>query len=352
MKILFPFVGDHVGGSHIASLLLIKNLTKPEFEPVIVLHQDGLLARHLEQNHVEFTILPPSSSLTNFLNEQKIDIVHTNDWRMHYKWIFPAFFAKRAKHIWHQHSQSSSWRLAVLSFFTDKALTVSRYCKDTFPPFFKDKAEIVYNPFEIKALDNKNTLIRKELGLNEDTKIIGFVGNLTHQKRPDFFIDLARHVHSHPKNKHDFHFVLIGEKRSPLYEELDERIKNYKLENYIHFLGPKFPVEPYVSELDVLIAPAQNEGLGRAPIEAMLHETPVIASNDGGHKEIIQHGKTGFLIEKNDLEGFSQAVFEIINNPEKTEKIVKQAKDDAVNSFSAQTHSQHLKKIYQSLHSK
>lgn len=370
MNILFPFVGDRIGGSHIATCILIKEFIKTgQHTPLVVLHTKGPLESYLNKNNIPYTLLETGTIVTEgpftsqaidmyrnigplktFLEAHKIHIVHTNDLRMHYTWIMPTHLHGNARHVWHQHSQTNSWRLAALSFFTDQAVTISKYAKKSFPMLFRRKTCVLYNPFTITE-DNESleSLIRKTLPLKDDQHVIGFIGNLTAQKRPDFFLHTADHLLSQVQNKNDFHFVLIGEKREPLFSQLQQHIHALGLENNIHFLGPKFPIEPYIQDMDVLVSPARREGLGRTIVESMLCGTPVVAANDGGHKELIQHNRTGYLIDPDSVSEFSQTILMLCKNPQKANHIKKEAYGYAKKQFNIDTYYEGMVSLYESL---
>ena len=60
-RVLFPFVGDQFGGSHLSTLLLIKHLDRGRYEPVIVVHERGPLTEHLERRGFSYQLLPLSA---------------------------------------------------------------------------------------------------------------------------------------------------------------------------------------------------------------------------------------------------------------------------------------------------
>ena len=124
MKILFPYVGDSVGGSHHSSLLLVKGLNdENDVEAIVALHHGaGPLSEYLEGNQIPFLIAPVAPiagseqiikqivkmfvaafPLAMFLKKHSIDIVHVNDRRMHLTWLLAARVAGR-KLVWHQRS--------------------------------------------------------------------------------------------------------------------------------------------------------------------------------------------------------------------------------------------------------
>ena len=127
-KILFPFVGDTVGGSHIAACIFIKWLKNNDnYSPVILLHQKGLLSEYLEEQGVEyllyetvsfvkeeniliqiFKIIRNASTLRRILRDLDVSIVHTNDLRMHFTWGTPSFSKKNTHHVWHQNAHKQA----------------------------------------------------------------------------------------------------------------------------------------------------------------------------------------------------------------------------------------------------
>lgn len=117
------------------------------------------------------------------------------------------------------------------------------------------------------------------------------------------------------------HLWLVGD--GPLRPEIEGLVADMRLNNCVHFTG--FVQNPldYIAHADALLLPSIIEGLPAVILEAMLYRTPVIASRVGGIGEVVEPGKTGWLIDPKDVEGFSGAVAEAVQNPEdKTNRIV------------------------------
>src|SRR5690554_2500467 len=103
MKVLFPFVGDSYGGSHVSALTLIEQLRKKHGVDVVIgLHEAGYFSSILDERGIEWQMLPAIKYarastlpvqilkmifcikvLSKYLKKTDIDIVHTNDLRMH-----------------------------------------------------------------------------------------------------------------------------------------------------------------------------------------------------------------------------------------------------------------------------
>ena len=130
IRILYPFVGNSIGGSHLSTIELIKNLDKKKFETNIVLHKEGILSRYLKKENLNNKYLKinglvgkKSGMIINFIyiiknlfllipyiNKNKIDIIHLNDSSAGLSWILPAKVS-RAKLIWHQRVIFPKWPL-------------------------------------------------------------------------------------------------------------------------------------------------------------------------------------------------------------------------------------------------
>ena len=169
MRVLFPFVGDSLGGSHKSTLLLIEFLETKNIESIVVLHQRyEPLARLLEEKEITFFLLPTSKlagsdpSITNiifnvmrnlipfsiFLLKHRINIVHGNDLRINLSWSLPSLITFR-KFVWHQRtvlSKSMFW--AFIRFLSFHCIAISRYVFESLPKNIPETAKsMIYNPF-------------------------------------------------------------------------------------------------------------------------------------------------------------------------------------------------------------
>lgn len=129
----------------------------------------------------------------------------------------------------------------------------------------------------------------------------------------------------------DVHFYWAGdgvyrEQVLPLLE---------KYENF-HWLGSlEYPdkVREFVTEIDVY---ALISGIDMSPLtlqEAQLMEKPVIATNVGGIPELMEDGKTGFLIEKNNPEELFEKLSTLLNNLEKSKEMGNKGREFVKNNF-------------------
>ena len=108
-----------------------------------------------------------------------------------------------------------------------------------------------------------------------------------------------------------FYFVGDGFYR----DKIIPKLKNFK--NFVWLGSLEYPVEvkKFLSEIDVYLLLSGMEGLGQTIIEALLMEKPVIATNIGGIPELIEDGKTGFLIETGNHEDLIKKINQVFDQP-------------------------------------
>ena len=142
-------------------------------------------------------------------------------------------------------------------------------------------------------------------------KQIIFAGRLSSEKGVDVLSDLAKILPS------DINLIILG---SGPKENL---IKNIKKSNVSYFgYLPKNETISLIRGSDILIQPSKIEGVSSTILEAMACKVPVITTNVGGNKEIIEHNKTGILIEPNNSKKLLDEILNLfINSKIKNELI-------------------------------
>ena len=362
--ICYPFVGDKIGGSHISSLLITQNIQKKFFTPIIAVHSSGILTNYLKNKKIKyfqlknktflgekkflqtnfFNFFKTLNEIISFLRKNKVNIVHTNDLRIHFMWSISSKIYG-CKCVWHQRSLFPDWFLyKLISRLPNKIVSISEYVYSSLPKFNKRKSDIIYNPFIFNTKKLSKEIVKKKLlkQLNINTKkyIVTFVANLEKRKKPLTFVKASLAIKKKLKNK--VIFVMIGHKRDE--KIFSEVLKYSKHAKNFFYLGYQRNIDDWLYGSDILIAPAINEPFGRTIVESMSLKTPVLASNSGGHREIIKNGKNGYLFDVNNNKSISQLAFKILGNKKKNKLIANKAYNFALKNYSI---SNHIKKIYQ-----
>ena len=118
-------------------------------------------------------------------------------------------------------------------------------------------------------------------------------------------------------------FTIIGD---GLYKEsIQGEIKKAGFQDRVKFIGcvPNKKIPKYLSSTDILILPSENEGFPRVLIESMAMGVPFVATNVGGILEIVVPPQTEYIVQKEDQEGFSQKVIDLLKDDDMREKLIK-----------------------------
>ncbi|MFM1945770.1 MAG: hypothetical protein RL207_53 [Bacteroidota bacterium] len=157
---------------------------------------------------------------------------------------------------------------------------------------------------------NKNEA-RQQLKLPMDKVIFGMIGRIDRKKRIELSI-LA--LHQLQSTQHQL--IIVGEETpdSPdsYLTDLKQLIQEKKLEDQVHFYGFHSETSPFYHAIDALIMASDFETFGMSTIEALAHNTPVIATNSGGSQELLHLFPLGILVEPGNPLSFASAMQKIL----------------------------------------
>ncbi|MDE0589454.1 glycosyltransferase family 4 protein [Halocynthiibacter sp. C4] len=372
INVLFPYVGgDDFGGSHISSLKLVEMLNDSgTFNAIVGLHRPtGKFPDFLADQGVPFTELPfpdliepqaktskskprnvadftlkSASKMRKYINNNSIDIVHTNDGRMHLNWCIPTKLS-RAEFVWHHRGDPTAKATNLLApLFANEIITVSQFAKPSRPIRNIDhKWSVVHSPFSIPETvdrDAAKAALLSELGLPAGTRILGYFGELIERKRPVYFVEIvAEYAKAYP----DDPVVGIVAGAVPtgarkLDQEMRARAEELGISDKIIELGFRSPIEPIMAATDILIVSALNEPFGRTLCESMHLGTAVVATDHGGNPEAITHGETGYLVDPFKPEAFVEPIRKLLTNNAKFTRITEAARERALREYTMETH--------------
>ena len=158
--------------------------------------------------------------------------------------------------------------------------------------------------------------LREEMGFLPEQKIILCVGELLPNKNQVMAIHMMGEI---VKQYPDAQLLLAG--NGPEKENLEQEIVACGLQGNAQMLGYCTHLQDYQHIADVLVSCSKREGLPLNIVEAMLSGTPVVASGNRGHRELINDGENGFLVNVNDERAMAKEVFSLLCNNEKRNEI-------------------------------
>ena len=229
------------------------------------------------------------------------DVIHANDWL-----TFPAAEAlsKATGKPWVAHVHSTEFDRAgegantrIVDFerrgilAADRVIAVSEYTRQLLFSRYgleKSRCEVVYNGVEraVKNGTERSEPVAPPAGIKKNDKVVLYLGRVTMQKGPEYFIAAAKKVLEKMDN---VKFVVAGS--GDQIEQTIEQAAKAGIGSKVTFTGflRGDDVRKIYEMADVYVMPSVSEPFGIAPLEAIAHKVPVIISRQSGVSEVLEH---------------------------------------------------------------
>lgn len=279
--------------------------------------------------------------------DEEFDLIHAHDWL-----AYPAGIAAKERSgkplVIHVHAtdfdrSGGSVNPQVYEIekrgmdAADKIITVSNLTrKIVIEKYGIDPAKVttVYNAVEPVSKEEKSRLKK---GVND--KIVTFLGRITMQKGPEYFIEAANLVLKKMKN---VRFVMAGS--GDMMNGMVKRAAELKIMDHFHFTG--FLKGDDVFDMfrmsDVFVMPSVSEPFGIVPLEAMQTNVPVIISNQSGVSEVLKYA---VKIDYWDTYAMADAIYGLLNYPAMWNMFMKYGKQE-VDSLQWKNSAKNVRDIY------
>jgi len=375
----------NIGGPAIHVHLLTKELDKERFHSTLVTGNisslEGDMSYLFGPNDTPPLIIPELQRqislkldiqafirIFNLLKQQLPDIVHTHTAKAGFNArfaviIYNLLFRRHVKlvHTFHGNvfegyfDPISSYLFIVIeriiARFTDIIVAISESQKNDLLKNYKvgsvRKIQTILLGFNLLPFINSDDLrgrFRGQIGVDEETYLIGIIGRLVSIKNHRMFLNAARYfIKRNPGKK--VKFVIIGD--GELRQELERYAHRIGINQHVIFCGWVHQIPMVYADLDLLALTSKNEGTPVSIIEAMATGVPVLATDAGGVRDLLgkvestrsdgyfQYCERGILCRKNDAAGFAMGMESLIITPKKdiTEQMVK-ARNFVINTYS------------------
>lgn len=368
MKVLHLIAAPSIGGAEKLLLMLSKEIDKKKVIIILGVFIDGGHKENAMWNEAIKTglIVEPIRikkvhglmqviDLVKIIRKHRPDVIHAHG----YKTNIIGFFLSIIFHLpivttfhgWLQENTQNKFfaRLSlILIRYFNKVIAVSQQIRSGLiergiPP---QRIEIIHNiPVVLEsARDPKGNLLRKELGIPRDVKIIGFVGRLEYVKGCHIFLEAASLVLSkHP----NVYFLVVGDGTEK--ENLINQAEKCALGKRILFTGFRHDVASMFTLFDLYVLSSLNEGIPLTILEAMFYGIPVVATSVGGVPEVITHNINGLLVTPNDPASLAESISVSLMNCEDSENRVQQAKSLIENEYKVTTWVDKISNIYREM---
>lgn len=158
--------------------------------------------------------------------------------------------------------------------------------------------------------------LRRELGLRDETPLVGTIACLKPQKAPLDFVAAAQRV---ARTRPDVHFVVAGD--GVLRPEVERARDAAGLRDRLHLLGWRRDVPDLLAALDAFALCSHWEGLPRVIPQAQSLGVPVVATAVDGTREAIDEGRTGLLVAPGDADAMADRLLRLLGDRELRQRL-------------------------------
>lgn len=328
MKILLISHSSNLYGAERSLLDLAEGLVRSGHDIVALCPDDGPLPNELGKlaipvHYMPFTgigkgsimevllfsalFFPSVLRLNRWMRKSKFDVVYNNT--LNAVWGPLAAKISGTRLFWHIREVKPQMLFlrkiggVVIQMMASEAIFNSHAAMKAFrhhPPL---SWHVVYNGVDVKA-----DYERRKNGL---PFVMGYAGQMAHHKRPERFLYALCQV---KKQAPGVKGIMVGD--GPRLPMLRLLAKELEVADDVVFTGYLDSLDAFYAGIDVLVLTSDRESFGRVVVEAMSRGRAVIAAAVGGVPEVVEDGKTGYLVPANDIAAYAEKVLDFVNRPE------------------------------------
>lgn len=186
--------------------------------------------------------------------------------------------------------------------------------------------------------------LRAELAVSAGTPLVGIVGRLEPVKAHEVFLDAAARVSAAVPLAR---FVLAGDGQRRA--ELEAMAAHLGLAGRVHFLGVRHDLPAIYADLDVLALTSKNEGMPVSVIEAMAAGCPVVSTDVGGVRDLVDDVRTGLLALPGDAGAVAAHIQALLENPDQRHRLAEAGRQAISPRYDVSTLVDTMTRLYESL---
>lgn len=175
-------------------------------------------------------------------------------------------------------------------------------------------------------------------------QLVGAVGRLSPEKGFGILIEAAAQVN---RNKPDIGFVVFGD--GPLRNDLARRIGAYDLTDRFVLAGFRGDLERILPWLDLAVLPSFTEGLPVAVLEAFAAGVPVVATAVGGTPEVVEDGKSGYLVPPGDAATLARRMLDALADESRRQALADHGRRRVRSEFTFAAQSERYQRLFKEL---
>ncbi len=378
-KVMRMIARLNIGGPAIHVILLTSMLNSERYESILVTGKEGPKEGNMlslaREKGVEPLMVPslgrelhPLRDLITLwklywlIRREKPDIVHTHTAKAGTVGRLAAWLAGVPViiHTFHGHvlhGYFSSWKNSFfrsierfLARRCSRVITVSECCRQDLLRYnigTDESLRTIYLGLELEKFrlpdeEEVRQIVRQQYEIPQEAFVVGIVARLVPIKRHEvLFQAVPKVLREYPET----YFVIVGD--GELRESLEQLAQRLNIAHCCIFCGFRNDPERVYAAFDLTVLTSGNEGLPVTVIESLASGKAVVATEVGGVPELIEEGKNGYIVEKENPDSVADGIIKAVADPEKTKTMGKNAQDETIRKFSSQRLMEEIDSLYQ-----
>ncbi len=378
-----------IGGAEKCLLGLLECLDRTRFQPALVAPGNGILAETIAQMQVPYEPLdlPPRlqrlslrgqrssavrgatalpqfirfvAALAGSIRAAKPSLIHTNGLKAHVAGAIAGRLS-RVPVVWHLHDflTAGCWEYLIARLgrqCAERIITNSEAVKRHAADLGATNVVAIHNGIDLQSYSPRlrRGRIRRELGVSEETPLVGIVGVLARWKGQQVFLRAARRIHSlAPETR----FLVVGDEiystagHGGFRRVLEKQVADSGLSSVVHVVGYRADVPMVMADLDVVVhASIEPEPFGLVVLEAMACGRPVVATGLGGVPEVLgENGRAGIMVPAGDADALAAEIFRLVRDKSLRARMGEAGRRRAETYFDIHTHARRVEHVYEEI---
>ena len=357
MKILYGITKSNLGGAQHYVYELALNAQKMGNDVAVICGGNGPLVEKLKKENIRILPLPKLDRdislikdfksflfIIRILKNEKPDVFHTNSSKMGGVGNLAGRIVGIKKIIFTGHgwafNENRNWLSKLIIkkliwctiLLSHKTICVSEKTKESvsWMPFIKNKLVVIYNGVENFELTTRT----------DSSFIVGTIAELHKIKGLDILLRAWKNFIENKQAK----LIIFGEGEER--KNLEKLAFDLNISDSVVFKGFLDSARTQLSTFDIFVMPSRSEAMPYALLEAGLAGLPMIATRVGGIPEIIESGKNGLLVEKENSEQITESLNKLFDDKTLRETLGKNLKQTIITKFSTQQMLQNTFNLY------
>jgi L-malate glycosyltransferase len=294
------------------------------------------------------------TGLARYIRANRIDVIHCTEKPRDAFYGFLLARATGARCLIHLHVKVENWISPLTRWVMKRAdaiVGVSSFVaqSNVAMGYPASRTSYVHNGIDLSGWDaNANgNRIRQEFNIGAETILLAAIGRLVYYKGQMELLEAVRKVHqSYP----DVRLLIVGEGDElpgSFTQRLKAMVETTELRDVVTFTGHRRDVREILAACDIFTFPSFEEPFGMVYLEAMLMKKPVVALDNGGAREIVEHGKTGLLSAPKDIEQLAANIITLMRDKNLRTQMGENGRKLVKEHFSAERMAGEFGELYQ-----